>query len=189
MEQSRARTQIISQIRERTATVISHRLDDRNLLQLAIVAAMREPDDTLGMLFPPLVIKSATPSAKIISITADEWADLFGVAAAPLRDGGLAAVVGSAEFAPSLAALTSTMRCTINEAQQKTLWERQWTRALCFVAVHLLDPEARLTSVMGTLVKADERRIEEMTNEIDDDDGGDAMLMAKVVIALAESLF
>ena len=65
--------------------------------------------------------------------------------------------------------ITGAIRCTAAESEQGARYERPWTKALCYVAVHLEDADAALTSALGTLVRADARRMEELREQLDDD--------------------
>ena len=67
------------------------------------------------------------------------------------------------------------------------MWARPWCQALCYVGVHFEDPHQSIAAVIGQVVKADLRRLEELHARIDDD-GYATMLMSKVVIALAASI-
>ena len=255
MEQSKRRTKVMAGLRERILGLVTHKLDDRGVLQLAISSAMREPDDLVGMLFPVHVgyerfasntactqsnrgrsqgswrasahqhlrclaptdgrntmkhlnlylsatmltlcafdsfcasIASGRMASKHkekLALTHHEWCELFGGAAGPLRDIGLSTVVQSAEFQPCVIDIGTAMRTTIGEDQQSRAWAMPWCQALCYVGVHLEDPHQSVEAVIGQVVKADLRRLEELHSRIDDD-GYATMLMSKVVIALAAS--
>ena len=187
MEQSQRRTETFAPIKQRIAKNVAHRLDDRATLQLSIACAMREPEDVLGLLFPPNVAKTAARTADINAMTSEEWRAFFGHDINPLRDGGITTAVQSSEFQGPIAVIGSALRCTVTEQQQGTRWKRAWTQSLCYLASHLNDPSLALESVLGTIVRSDMRRLEELHCAIDDD-GCDTMLMSKVIIALSESV-
>ena len=186
MEQSQQRTATFGPVKERVAKMVAQRLDDRQVLQMAIACAMRDPGDVLGLLFPAHVAKAAskTPSA---GLTPDEWRGMFGCEINPLRDAGVTAAVQSSEFQVPIGTIGTALRCTIAEQQQRARWARAWNQALCYVATHLKAPNDALEAVIGTVVRSDHRRLEELHCAIDDD-GCDTMLMARVVIALRESI-
>ena len=118
---------------------------------------------------------------------ADTPISAFGGTAGPLRDTGLSDIVMSREFQPCSAAIGTAMRTTVGEEQQSRAWARPWCQALCYVGVHLEDPHQSIAAVLGQVVKADLRRLEELHSRIDDE-GYATMLMSKVVIALATSI-
>jgi len=185
MEQSQRRAEIFAPIRQRVASSVAHRLDDKSALQLALACAMRDPEEVVGFLFPALVAKQVLKAPKSFALCHDEWMTLFGGNATPIRDGGLTQIVQSREFAPGAASMTTALRCTVAEQQQARIWARPWSQALCYLALHLESPDAMVESVLGTVVKADSRRIEELHCAIDDD-GYETLLMSKVIIALSE---
>lgn len=187
MEQSRRRAEAFTPIRERIASAVPHRLDDKEMMQLAIACAMRESDDLLGFLFPAHVARAASRKAADAALTAGEWQTFFGHESVPLRDGGITTAVQTTDFQSLSTLMAATMRCTVAEQQQGARWKRAWSQALCYVASHLEEPNDALESVIGTIVRADYRRLEELHAAIDDD-GSDTMLMARVVIAMCESV-
>jgi hypothetical protein len=187
MEQSQRRTAVIAAVRKRVLGLIAHRLDDRGVLQIALASALRDPEDLIGMLFPAHVAKIAIKNLGQLALTHTEWCDLFGGTTGPLRDTGLSNVVQSLEFRPYVTAIGTAMRTTVAEEQQARAWARPWCQALCYVGVHLEDPHKSIASVIGQVVTADLRRLEELHAQIDDD-GYAIMLMSKIIIALASSI-
>lgn len=187
MEQSQRRTEALTPLKERVARVAGTRLDDRLSLQLALACAMRDPEDLVQFIAPRHVAQAVLKRKADVAVTPDEWETVFGSGVLPLRDGGVTAVVQSAEFTPEIDKISSAMRCTVSEAEQGARYKRAWTRALCYVAVHFEEHDAALTSALGTLVYADARRMEELREELDDE-GVETMLMTKVLKALSESV-
>jgi hypothetical protein len=187
MEQSQIRTGALGIIKERVAKTVAQRLDDKQVLQLAIACGMREAEDVLGLLFPPNVAKAALKHQSVTALTANEWRALFGPEINPLRDGGITPVVQSAEFQQPIVAIGAALRCTVAETSQAQRWARAWNKALCYVATHLHNPGGALEAVIGTIVRSDSRRLEELHCTIDDE-GCDTMLMSKLIIALSQSV-
>lgn len=182
MEQSSRRAAVFAPLRERVAAVVTQKLDDAGALQLALACALRDPEAVVGFMFSSLVARQVRGSAHKLALTRDEWDALFGGAATPLRDGGLN-VVQSPEFRTPLHQMAQALRCTISETKQASVWARPWSQALAHVAVHLREPDVALESVLGAVVRADSRRLEELHASIDDD-GYDTILMSSVLVAL-----
>ena len=187
MEQSQLRTAAYAMIKERVSKTVAQRLDDKQILQLAIACGMRDAEDVLGLLFSPRVAKAALKHQSVVALTPDEWRTLFGYEINPLRDGGITPAVQSTEFQEPIKAIGAALRCTIAEKEQGLRWQRAWNQALCYLASHLHEPNGALEAVLGTVVRSDMRRLEEMHCGIDDD-GCDTMLMTKVIIALTQSV-
>lgn len=112
---------------------------------------------------------------------------MFGRRLPPLRDGGVTTVVQSSEFQPEIDAIGEALKCTVAEQEQRAQYARAWTRALCYVGVHLSESDRALESALGSLVRADGRRVEELRERLDDE-GLDTMLMTKVLQALSDSI-
>lgn len=187
MEQSQRRTESFANVKHRITRLFAHRLDDKQVLQLAVACAMREPDDVVGFLFPAPVAKAAAKLVAESALTPDEWCDIFGIDLNPLRDGGITKAVQSSEFQGPIESIGAALRMTVSESQQGVRWKRAWNRALCYVASHLDEPKGALESVIGTVVRSDYRRLEELHGQMDDD-GYDTMLMSKIIIALSDSV-
>lgn len=187
MEQSQLRTAAFGLIKDRVTKTVAQRLDEKQVLQLAITCAMREAEDVLGLLFPANVAKAALRNQAPVALTADEWRVLFGHDINPLRDGGVSTAVRSEEFQAPISAIGIALRSTIAEQQQQARWGRAWNQALCYVATHLDEPNSALEAVIGTIVRSDNRRLEDLHAAIDDN-GCDTMLMSKIIIALSESV-
>lgn len=168
--------------------VVGSRLDDKLALQLAVACAMREADDVVEFIAPRRVAAAVLASSSELAMTAGEWDAVFGRQFPPLRDAGVAKVVQSAEFQPEIAAIGEAIRCTISESEQSAQYSHAWTRALCYVGVHLTESDQALESTLGHLVRADGRRIEELRERLDDN-GVDTILMGKVLHVLSNSVF
>lgn len=187
MESASARAEVIVALRTRVNTHVAARLSEREALQLAMAAAMRDPDEVFGFLLPGHLAKIAIKRLDDVMMTANEWKVLFGIGTQPVRDGGVATIVNSSEFSPQTDLLSIALRQTISEKDSAAVFARQWPKLLCFLAMHLEMADQALVSVLGTVISADKRRIEELQNSIDDD-GVQIVLISKIIIALSESL-
>lgn len=185
MQVAAARAEIIVAVRDRVNKHVSGRLNDREALQIAIAASLRDPEDVVGFLLPSQAAKMAHNAIERFKVTAVEWTALFGNGTQAVRDGGIANVVGSTEFAPQLKRLQNALKMTIAEKDQLAVWERSWSKVLLYVAMHLEVADEALLGILGTVIKADNRRIEELHQTIDDD-GPEVMLISKCIVALAE---
>jgi hypothetical protein len=187
MEQSQRRAEVLAPLRDRVSLAVNTRLDDRVALQMALVCALRQPDDMLEFMFPKHLAKQATAQRARIAVTPVEWQTMFGRTATPLRDAGVSTVVASREFAPSLRAMGDALRCTVSESEQGAVYARPWTQALCYVGMHMENADGAVETALGTIVRSDMRRMEDFREELDDD-GVETMLMSRVLMALSESV-
>lgn len=187
MQASATRANVIAKIRERMVAHVSERLTDRQAIQLAVSSAMRDSGDIIEWSLPAPLAKAALRKLPTIKISTDEWATLFGASTQPIRDGGLGKVVGSPEFIPQALALQNALKTTIGEREQKAAWERPWCRALIYVSMHMEFADDALVAVLGTVIRADGRRIEDLRAQIDDN-GPETVLVTACIESLSASL-
>ena len=187
MQSATQRAELITNIRARVCQHVAARLTEYQAVQIAIAAAMRDSDDVIGFLLPSHLAKTANKAKENFKLSEEEWVGLFGCHTQPARDGGVGAIVTSKEFLPQVTRLQNVLKQTVAEKDQASLWEKSWCKVACYVAMHLELPDELITGTLGTVIKADARRIEEMYNEIDDD-GPEVMLISQCIIALSQSL-
>lgn len=187
MQTATSRAAVILALRERVGTHVATRLSDKEAVQVALAASMRDSEDVIGFLLPNHLARLANAARDKYKMLPTEWNVLFGVGTQAVRDGGLSAVVSSKEFTPQVAKIANALKTTIGEKEQSAVWDRSWGKILVFMAMHLESPEDALLAVMGTVIKADNRRIEELHCCIDDD-GPEVMLVAKCVVALSDCI-
>lgn len=191
MQRGHARAEILGPLKARVALHIGTRVDDESALQLALACAMRDREDLVGFLFPKNVTATALAKSAEIAITPAEWEGIFGRQSVALRDAGVAGLVASTDFAASQARMGDALRCTISERDQGAQYQRAWTRALVHVGLHFEDSDAMIEATLGSIVRADARRLEELRELLDDDahyGRSDTMLMGQIVIAVAKSV-
>jgi len=191
MQNGQRRAELLAPLRARVTQHIGSRVDDEVALQLAIACAMRDREDLVGFLCSKNVAATALKKSGEIAITPAEWEGLFGRQSAPPKDGGVGQLVASDDFAQAQAHLSDALRCTIAEREQGAQYKRAWTRALCHIGIHFEESDAPLEATLGSLVRADARRLEELREQLDDDahyGRADTMLMGQLVIAVAKSV-
>ena len=191
-----SQTHAVEEVQSRVFRVIGHALSGPEALQLAMVCSMRDPEDVLGFLFTTYTRRVAAANTAALALTPDEWRVIFATAAAPTsaavaattvttssRDEPIDALVKQSDFISSVSRLTHALRCTLAEAEPGKIYAHSRSRALCYAAVHLHAPDALLRDVLGTLVRGDERRLEELQCAVDDE-GAEIMLLSNLIVAL-----
>jgi len=186
-EVSAARQRAVADIRQRVAENVASWLSDTECVELALAASTREPAELLGFLFKPQLARAAAPKLKLLAITLDEWAALFGSTARPTKTTLLERVLQEDKFVSSVKTLQNALRCTIGEEAQGSTWSRAWTKASCYVGMHSETHEECIAVCLGNVVRADSRRLEEL-RVIIDDDGLETMLLGQMLSALADSV-
>jgi len=187
MQSATARAAVLVALKGRVNTHVSGRLGDLECVQLAIAASMRDPDDVVGFLIPAHLAKLASTARDNFKISKDEWSALFGQGTQSIRDGGISNIVASSEFAEYAKSLSNALKMTIGEKEQAVAWASTRTRLLSLIAMHLEFADEALIAVLGTVIKADNRRIEEFYNNLDDD-GPEVLLIVRCLATLSASL-
>ena len=76
---------------------------------------------------------------------------------------------------------------TIAENEQAAAYARAWTRGLCFLALHFEHSDHAIQACLGTIVRADTRRLEDLRCEIDDV-GPNVMLVSRLILAVSDAI-
>ena len=162
-------------------------ISDKECVQLAMCCATREPNELLELLFNRDVERASKAAAKAVAITAEEFEALFGVKARATREGSIAAVLSEQTFARDSERLGSALRGTVAETAQGAALARPWTPVSAHYAMPLHAHEESVAATLGSVVRADTRRLDDFRAELEDA-GIDAMLMGSVVVALSETV-
>jgi hypothetical protein len=183
------RVEILEGIRTRVCSEIKHTLTPHEAVAVSLAAtAPRDRDVVFGMLLNNTQAKNATRSSDSIAPTDIEWAFVFGDKTAPIvRDGGLVGLTREEAFAGCHQQLEAALRCSLMETRSKMAWDKALTKAGCYLALHSEDAESRVAACLGGIVRADSRRLDDVRSSIEDGNV-DHMLLAKVVLAIAESI-
>jgi hypothetical protein len=181
-----ARQRAVAGIRDRVTATSGSWLGSSECLQVAIACAARDSDELLGVLFAPKIARDALARKKHLSITEHEWNDLFGATSHATRDASLPALNAQPLFRETVRKLGIALRCTVCESTQSKMWERTWTKAACYVSLHMEPCEELIALSIGGVVRADSRRLEDMRAE-QEDLGIDSLLVSQAIVTLAET--
>lgn len=181
------RAQAVTSIRQRVGEALGSWLSDEESLLVSIASGTRQAPELLDYLLNPTLAKRAKNNVKATAMTAEEWVHLYGPEARPTRTQKLDSAVSQKAFEASTEKLCTALRCTVEEATQKAVWARTWTKASCFVALHVHEPEVMLEACLNSIVRADLRRLEDLRADIDDE-GVQTMMLAEIMEALAQSV-
>ncbi len=121
-------------------------------------------------------------------LTEHEWSALF-VGVRPTSPKVAADVTTSAEFAASKAQMEQALAHTLVEADQAKTWSQPLSQLLVFVALHCREgTDARLQRVLGSVVRTDSRRIEDLRSELAVSAGADTILLGRAIEAVVLSI-
>ena len=184
------RSFVISQLKKRILDNISKNIDDRDCVALCISAALpRDRDEIFGFLLSGNLSRIAMKCANDLSIKEDEWAALFGRDACLTTESHASGLLKEEPgFADYLDAISGALRCSLTEPISHASWQKATSRLSCFIALHTDSSEEFVSHVLGGLVRADTRRLDDVRCSVEDNES-DHMLLCKGVLALASSIF
>ena len=177
--------------------VVGHRVGEglgsitampRRLLLVALAATLtRDRKNVVEFILTGRLARTALDRAGQLALSADEWNGLFGADAhARVSRSDVMSVAREANFLESVRALESALRFTLQEAAPKERWRSAGTRAACFIALHTEACEELVTLTLGTIVRSDIRRLDEVRSAAEER-GGDELLLAKCIMAVSAS--
>ena len=206
-EASAARQQAVANIRARVCEHVASWLTDPECVQVALSASTREPDELAGRRrgLPvqaergedggaqdhPSRVGACCPAAHRDHTRRVERV-VWSMARSPTKTSLLEKVVEE-KFVQAVATRSwlrgvgRTLRCTIGEQAQGSIWARAWTKSCCYLAMHNETHEECIATCLGNVVRADSRRLEELRVAIDDE-GLETMLLGQMLVALADSV-
>ena len=184
-EAAAAKQLAVASIRARIGARIGTWVKDPECVQMAIACAMRDSSEMLDFLFSASVAKEAQKDTNGLMLTIGEWSALFGSQARPTRVTPVEALCSNYQFQTSVRAVQNALRCTVDERDIAPQWSRPVTKAACVLAMHTETHEDFLESALGSVVKADARRLDDLREALETE-GTDVMMIAAAIVALAQ---
>ena len=186
--QGKTRVDALTAIRTRVASRVGGWLKDEECVQLALACGTRCPREVVEFMFSRNVARvAADVGYGTIRITKEEWKQLFGPMAQPTRAGKLSEVIRDQKFVVAASQLGDALRRTIEEPAQRSIWDKPWSKAILYSAIHMNNDEELLEMALGNLVTSDTRRLEDLRDKIDDQ-GTETMLLCTALVALSETV-
>lgn len=192
-----AASQVMTLVRERTRAHVSVALTDHDALVIALACGMEESRALLEYAQSRTVRTDALAHTERLALSDDEFCALFGTpdpsspqarhpGNAPQR---LVEYEGLPEAATMRGRLETALGTTLGEGAQRGAWTANPAiRVAAQVALcRATDARACLASVLGGMVRADERRVEDLKTSVEDA-GLDIMVTAQAIAALAASV-
>lgn len=186
MESVSARQIAVQRIRSRVVPILGQWLNAVECVQVSIACACKEPVPVLGVLLPK--DKTALVAAHIqeLAIQEEEWSALFGIDSRHGRVQSATSFAQTTAFVQSIEAMESALRCTLAESSPKAAWKRAVTRLATYVAMQFANHEDAVASVLGCVVRADTRRVDELRS-IMEERGQDTLAVLEMINALGEA--
>lgn len=177
----------VAALRSRVANHVGGWLTDTACVQVALAATLRSPVDLLEFMLKPADAKRALAARAVIALKSDEFRSLFGVEASPTRTCDLKETMNDLTFKHHVQRASNALRCSLAESAQGNIWAKNWVKAVMVVAMHMNEYDERLSDILGTVVRGDTRRIEDVASAIDDD-GNSTVMLSQAISSLASSV-
>lgn len=179
---------VVSQLRSRVLKNLSNTIEDRDCVALCLAASLpRDREELFGVLLNNNLCRVAVQCADALSIKEEEWKMLFGRESELTTESHAHAMLGEAGFSEHANAISAALRCSLTEPMSSTAWKRPTSKVSCYVALYTDSSEDFISHVLGGLVRADTRRLDDVRSGVEDGDT-DHMLLCKGVLALAASV-
>lgn len=180
------RNKSLSVLKDRLSQALASKLTDVEALQIALSVRLRDAT-VAGLLFSRTLHRAIGNQGSSLGITPTELESIIGASASTHFSKRMDRVVALPGFVKLRARLERVLVATLQEKEQQQLWTRPHTQLCAVLAVHLDDdPEVALGKVLKLLVKSDTRRLEELSDELEDAPT-DPLLLADVVLALSDA--
>lgn len=172
----------------RVRGAVSGNVVDSDCLAVSIACALpKDRDEIVGLVLNGRCYVQAIKSADSIALTSEEWKILFGKDATGKKDCGISALANSKPFLPHSTAIAAALRCSLSEPVAAASWQRPMSRISCYVSLYSDSCEQWMSTVLGGLVRADARRLDDVRSSTEDNDT-DHLMLSKCVIAVAGSV-
>jgi hypothetical protein len=179
------RAAVVSAMRDRVEKHLTSTLSDADCVAVCIAAGFpRDRDDVFGVILNNSLCKAVSSRADSLAVLPEEWATLFGKESTFTKEAPLSRIVTDDKFKELIGSISDALRCSLTEAGAKAAWQRAPSRLSCYLALHTDCTEELVSHVLGGLVRADTRRLDDVRSTVEDE-ATDCMLLSMSVIALA----
>ena len=186
--QTTQRQTVVASIVDRVRGAASANVSDCDCLAASIACALpRDRDAVVGLILNGRCYKRAIGSADAVALKLDEWELLFGKDAVATKDCGISVMANSKPFLPHSAAIASALRCSLSEPVAADSWQKSMNKVSCYVSLYSDSCETWMNSVLGGLIRADARRLDDVRSSAEDNDT-DHLMLSQCVLALAGSV-
>ena len=188
--------EVIGDIRARTQQRIAVKLNDASGLMVSVASGSVEAKELLEFALDGTVRMEAIEARGELALSGSEFSSLFGAK----EDGSASSLcafaskkVAEIDASPSGRCarkdIEDALVCTLNESAPAAIWAKYpGVRLAAVVALHRQDDATEaLAAVLGGVVSADRRRVEDLKIAIEDN-GVDIIFACEAIQALAESV-
>jgi hypothetical protein len=167
---------------------LSRPLPAREAVAVSLACSiLKHDEEVVGMLLDSRLSREAAAVAGKLAVSPQEWTALVGRdAPPPVREGGVGELLKSRHVASTCSALGDALCCTLTEKACERVWKQPVSQLACYVAAHHSSGEESVASVLGSLVRSDVRRIEQISADLEAE--SDAYQLGLAVLAISSSV-
>jgi hypothetical protein len=147
----------------------------------------RDREEILGMLLSSRHFKSALSNADELAASVAELVLMFGHDSYSLGENAKKELDKSSSLRASCMSLQSALRCSLAEEASGAMWKHASARVMCVLALYSDNSEELIASVLGGVVKADNRRLDDVRSSVEDE-AVDHLSLCKVIMGLSSSV-
>lgn len=176
----------------RVSQAVSMSLSNSKILALSLFASSSMDEELCDLVFSGFTrmeIGRALPTGRL-HITDEEWDAFFSRQSIPVgTTDSVRQLAARPEFAAYVNRIESALSLTLQEPDAALAWSAPTVRLACFVALHTKEStHERIQSVLGTLLRSDARRLEDLRATLDDE-GSDVLLLEECTRMLCQTVY
>lgn len=175
-------------LRRRVDELVSVNVSDRDALSVCVACSFpRDREYVMGLLLNERQSALALGNAERLAVSVDEYSALFGSNSHASGDAAMGVVAASPKLAAACTSLHSALKCSLSEDGAAACWRRSCSRAVCLVALYTDSTEEIISAVLGGLVKADARRLDDVRSDVEDSDT-EHVGLCQMIMSLSASI-
>lgn len=168
--------------------LISTNVSDRDALSVCIACLLpRDRGEIVGVLLNERQRAAALLNANELSVSIKELVSLFGRESHASGNAAMTTVAESAQLLSACTALQGALRCSLAEANAAAAWQRPCIRAVCMLSLFSDHSEDLIAAVLGGLVRADTRRIDDVRSSTEDEET-DHLSLCQMIMGMSAAV-
>ena len=179
----------LSGMRLRVRSRITMHMNDASVLGAALYASCNSATELFELSYSGHSLRELKAASGSFAISMEEWEAVFSRSSCRIiRSDRVAALVKRPQFLRECNMIEAALSCTLAEEEQRRAWTSPMTKVAAFVALHSsTDTEGKLSSILGAIVRADARRLEDLRATAEET-GPDVVLLASAVDGLVHAV-
>lgn len=188
LDASAAARSTINNIVRRVNDKLTVSVSDADCLAVSIACSLNNSDGDaiVGIILNHKRYAEASKHMQLFATSSAEWGAIFGVKSCNLSDAHVSELCNNKALLPQFASIATALRCSLAEQEAAQAWQRSASKLACYVALYTESCEDFVKKALGSLVKTDYRRLDDVRTNAEQEDTNHVLLHA-CVGALARS--